>query len=325
MRKIILVSVVLAISYIAAAGRAAVININGLEVAFNRQGAVTLNDPGDYDWWYGCSPTSAGMIMGHYDVNGYGGASYDNLVPGGSAEDSTHGSGPYIVNSIIASQGHQYDFYGNVNGSPDRSTFVYDTGGGYGYGFGYSGEDIQQPTHSLDCLADFMGTSQDAYSNSNGSTTFWNYTDGRRLHDYEIFSAGPSYYQDSGMYGIHEYLEYAGYEIDSLFNQYILGHNGNTQGFTFDDYITEIDAGRPVMIHVAGHSMYGYGYDQATNEVLLHDTWSLGEHRMIWGNSYSGMDHYGVTALELVIPEPITMVLLSVGALLVLKRRSCNN
>ena len=28
----------------------------------------------DYEWWYGCSPTAAGMLMGHYDINGYGGS-----------------------------------------------------------------------------------------------------------------------------------------------------------------------------------------------------------------------------------------------------------
>ncbi|MDY7002187.1 MAG: hypothetical protein SVS15_10460, partial [Thermodesulfobacteriota bacterium] len=56
----------------------------------HQQGAVTLNGP-DYDWWHGCSPTSAGMMMGYYDREGYGGLSYNNLVPGVTAESSTYG------------------------------------------------------------------------------------------------------------------------------------------------------------------------------------------------------------------------------------------
>ena len=39
-----------------------------------------------YVWWYGCAPTSAGMMMGYYDQKGYGGLSYGNLVSGGTAE-----------------------------------------------------------------------------------------------------------------------------------------------------------------------------------------------------------------------------------------------
>ena len=31
------------------------------------QGANTLPNAPDYEWWYGCSPTSAGMMMGFYD------------------------------------------------------------------------------------------------------------------------------------------------------------------------------------------------------------------------------------------------------------------
>ena len=49
---------------------------------------VNLGGPA-YDWWYGCSPTSAGMMMGYYDIHGYAGQSYANLVPGGTAENST--------------------------------------------------------------------------------------------------------------------------------------------------------------------------------------------------------------------------------------------
>ena len=294
--------------------------VKGVEIAFHKQGStVTLSAPGDYDWWYGCSPTSTGMIMGHYDVHGYSGQSYNNLVPGGAAENSTFsGSGPFLANSVIASSGHQYDFYGNVDGSTDRSTFVYDTGGStVANGYGYSGEDLASPWHSFDSLADFMGTSQDSYGNWNGSTNFYYFTDGSPFAEADAFTygvAGPS-----GMYGIGEYLEYAGYDADVLYNQYI-DAAGKTYGFTFVEYMAEIDAGRPVMIHVEDHSMYGYGYDSDTTAVLLHDTWTGGEHSMTWGGTYSGLDHYGVTVLT-PIPEPATVALLGLGSLFLIRRK----
>ena len=53
------------------------------ELGFYQQGGIAKLEGPAYDWWYGCSPTSAGMMMGYYDRNGYGGLSYANLVRGG--------------------------------------------------------------------------------------------------------------------------------------------------------------------------------------------------------------------------------------------------
>jgi hypothetical protein len=231
-------------------------------IAFYKQGEVTLSNPGDYDWWYGCSPTSAGMIMGHYDVSGYNGHSYANLVPGGQAEDDTYGSGPYLANNAIASSGHINDFYGG--------------------GYGASSDDVAPPWHSFDCLADFMGTSQDNCENSNGSTTFYCFKNGAPFYESDALNYGLS--DLDGMYGIGEYLAYAGYDADTLYTQHIYTPS-TPLGFTFAQYIAEIDAGRPVIIQVKGHSMYGYGYEAANNTVLLHDTWTLGQHSMTWGGS----------------------------------------
>lgn len=78
------------------------------------------------------------------------------------------------------------------------------------------------------------------------------------------------------------------------------------------------------MIHVDGHAMYGYGYDKGdTQTVLLHDTRTPGEHSMVWGESYNGRAHLGVTVVKLTtvsaIPEPLTMIgvlgsILGIGA-----------
>jgi hypothetical protein len=267
---------------------------------------VQLADMTDYDWWYGCSPTSAGMMLGYYDRSGYDGLLYDDLVAGGVAEASNYGNPSARANGAIASAGHIADFW---------------------TGYGNSGDDPLASGHSFNSLADFMGTSQDAVGNSDGGTTFWNYDDGARLYASQLAASGTYYIERSGMIGIGEYIEYCGYGLaegdfsldysGNLFNQYV-DALGLTYGFSLADYIAEINAGRTVMIHVDGHSMVGYGYDdQDPTQILIRDTWTAGLHTMTWGGYYSGMIHYGVTAMEIaggaVVPLPSAVLLAAMG------------
>lgn len=274
-------------------------------------GAQLSNSP-NYDWWYGCSPTSAGMLMGYYDIHGYGGLQYTNLIPGGVAELSTFGNPSAIANDAIASNGHIADFW---------------------TGYGNSGDDPlasgRTRPDDFDSLADFMGTSQDNLgvgpngsniTNSDGSTTFWYYADGA-VTPYTVLAP---WADTSGMYGIYEYIDYCGYGVASLFNQYI-DALGLTYGFTYADYMLEIDAGRPVLIHTANHTMLGYGYDAASNLVYVYDTWDDSDGGgpyfdgqnpgfFTWGGSYGGADHVAVTVLQLsggVIPEPASILVWS--------------
>ncbi|GAB6163706.1 hypothetical protein JCM12298_28660 [Desulfothermus naphthae] len=245
---------------------------------------VKLSDVPDYDWWYGCAPTSAGMMMGYYDIHGYKGLSYDNLVPGGVAElttyPSTKGNWEYKAQNIIASQGHVDDFYSSGDGA--------------------SGDDADPPYHSFNSLADFMGTSQDSLGNPNGATTFYFKEDGSPLYVSDVYQWGPDSYNQSGMFGIWEYVDFRGYgshdpENDhTLFNQYVDTYTGE-KGFTFNDFMSEIDAGRVVLVHVEGHTMLGYGYDSDTQTIYIHDTWKKGDHTMTWGGNYDGHDLIGVT------------------------------
>ena len=283
----------------------------------------TLGNGGDYEWYYGCSPTSAGMLMGYYDRNGYDGLTYDNLVPGGVAETTTFpttGSG-HLVGNAIASSGHIADFW---------------------VGYGQSGNDPLASGRTIpddfNCLADFMGTSQDNLDTSNsihnpdGSTMFYSSGNSTPLTYTTIESSGYDYYNSSGMYGIYEYVTYAGYGVASLYHQNT--YNEYSGGFDFDDAKAEIDAGRPFLVHIEGHTMLGYGYDDPTDTLYVHDTWTEGQHEMIWDSNpmYSGGGHsdlalVSVTAMELtggVIPEPSTLVgLMSMAAVgLVLVRRN---
>ena len=248
---------------------------NGDILVAVHQGA-TMNVP-DYAWWYGCSPTSAGMLMGYYDINGYAGLHYSNLVPGGVADMNTFGTPGALVDYIIASPGHARDYW---------------------TGYGNKGDDPHpNGSHPFNCLADFMGTNQDSRGNSDGNTTFYFLLSGGRVTAQLIEEAGRAH--TSGMHGIGDYVWYAGYG-SGLFNQYIQGYDGNTLGFTWQQYKNEIDAGRPVIIQLDGHSMLGYGYS-GDSTVYVHDTWAGGTHTMTWGGIYTSPDgtqqlpHQGVT------------------------------
>jgi hypothetical protein len=271
---------------------------NNRKLDYHILGGTMANTP-DYEWWYGCSPTSAGMMMGYYDNNGY-----SNLVPG-VAEMDTHGNPGANVNNIIASSDHVADFYtGYMNSGDDPLA---------------SGRSIPS---GFNCLADFMGTSQDSVTNPDGASTFYNWNDGSPFYESDAFNYGVS--DKSGMYGIGEYIDYTGYDAQVLYNQYI-DNMGMMYGFTLAQYQAEIDAGKPVMIHIEGHSMLGYGYLDGTDTIQVRDTWASGgmfnNGLMTWGGYYGGSAHYAVTALT-IVPEPGSLALLALGLLLVRRRHS---
>ncbi len=293
------------------------------ELGFYRQGDVNLNGP-SYGWWYGCTATSAGMMMGYYDQKGYGGLNYTNLVPGGVAEVSTVYQDPArnaLVKDVIASQGHVNDYYRYWNGT----SFVPDNNAG-NTAYGGSGDDVAAPTHANNSLADFMGTNQDSVGNSNGSTTLYYFTNGVKLYAKDAFDYGIS--QSDGMYGMAEYLQYAGYGGNPAtdMNFFTAAIDAQAQfGFTFAEYKAEIDAGRVVMIQVEGHSMFGYGYNDP-GQIIFDDTWGGHNLLMNWGGSYSGMDQWGVTCFTpsggtSVVPLPPSVYFMGSGLLGLLASR----
>jgi hypothetical protein len=243
------------------------------------------------------------MMMGYYDINGYDGLNYDNLTPGGTAELSNYGNPGALANSMIASNGHIADFYHTPPG------------------YLGSGDDTYTG-RAFNSLADFMGSSQDSVGNVNGSTTFYYWSNGARTYAKDVYNGGVSDFD--GMFGMAEYFHYSGYSGDpstdtNFYSQYI-DTLGLTYGFTFADYMAEINAGRPVMIQVEGHSMFGYGYNDVNLTIYLHDTWSAGMHSMTWGGSYYGMYQYGVACFTPTtggggapVPEPCTLLLLGSG------------
>jgi len=277
--------------------------VPGRPPADHREPAVELPDPAfsdeiniltnvpAFDWSYGCSATSGAMIAGYYDngtyPNMYTGPANGGVVP---LNNSIWGSGECPLSAThqgydgLSVRGHVDDYWSSYGSTTDPYY-------GYWTEHGYA-----------DCTADYMGTNQYYnWQNTDGSTTFYYYTNGSPIYNY----TGCEPAQKDGCHGLKEFFESRGYSIQANgnYSQYIQGYNGNTQGFTFNQFKAEIDSGRPVMIQVAGHTMVGIGYDDSTNLVYIHDTWDYSNHSMTWGGSYSGMQHYGMSVFIL---EPVT-------------------
>jgi hypothetical protein len=109
-----------------------------------------------------------------------------------------------------------------------------------------------------------------------------------------------------GTYGRKRFYEARGYTVTDCYNQKT--DNIIAGGFSFAQFKAEIDAGRPVMLNLAGHTIVGVGYDDATKLVYLHDTWDYDNHTMIWGSSYSSMLLQSVSIVNLqgtTTPTPV--------------------
>ena len=248
---------------------------------------VTLSGVPAFNWCYGCSATSAAMMFGYYDRTGFPGM-YTGPVDGGVCPltNATWGYGESPLSAThmgkdgLATRGHVDDYWVGTGSSGDP----------------YLGNWTQH--EYADCTADYMGTSQyQNWRNTDGSTTFYFAGGNAPLYDYTGSEGGSTPRRD-GMHGMRLFAESRGYTVVQNYNQYIYGYGGVSAGFTFEQYCHEIDAGRPVVIQVIGHSMLGVGYD-TPGTVYLHDTWDHSMHSMTWGGSYSGMTHFGVGVLVL--------------------------
>jgi YD repeat-containing protein len=100
-----------------------------------------------------------------------------------------------------------------------------------------------------------------------------------------------------GTYGRKLFYEARGYTVTDCYSQKT--DNTITGGFSFAQYKAEIDAGRPVLLNLQGHSIVGVGYDDSSNTVYIHDTWDNSNHTMTWGGSYSGMALLSVSIVSL--------------------------
>ncbi len=235
-----------------------------------------------YDWVFGCSAVSGAMIAAWYDrgsyPNLYSGPTNGGVMPLTDTGWSTWSDGfeTYPNNPLVASH----------NGLDGRST----KGSIDDYWVSY-GSGAQDPyvtggwtQHTWgDAIGDYMKTSQLSYGNSDGSTTFWTYdTLPDKLTCAAMASGGIS--SKDGTYGRKLFYEARGYTVTDCYNQRTDNNGG---GFTLANYKAEIDAGHPVMLNLAGHTIVGYGYSDTT--VYIRDTWDNDPsetYTMPWGGSY---------------------------------------
>ncbi|MFO7948454.1 MAG: PEP-CTERM sorting domain-containing protein [Armatimonadota bacterium] len=279
---------------------------------------VFPGDPGDVllphvptsQWHYGCTATSAGMLFSYYDNFGYVDL-YDQPIPDTLDNDTT----------IIATDQHVADYweaYGNTGPDP------------------WEQEGREDHTWA-DCPADFLGTNQwkwdySSYpstdgtidSNSDGATSVWTRGDGEKLYD---FSPGTAYGtpDTSASHGMRLFAESRGYNILENYTQAVDGRVSG--GFSFSEYMSEIDSYNPVMLNVTGHTMLGMGYNTTNDTVYLHDTWSNSVQSMTWNSAYEGRDLQSVIVIHFdpsgQIPEPgsLTLVIIGLGAVCYRLRR----
>jgi hypothetical protein len=160
------------------------------------------------------------------------------------------------------------------------------------------------PQHTWgSAIGDYMKTSQSAYDNSDGSTSFYNYTSSnKKLTCSTMQSQGIA--DEDGTYGRKLFYEARGYTVSDCYSQRT--DNSISGGFSLANFKEQIDAGHPVFLNLEGHSVVGFGYDGST--IYIRDTWDSNPnnlHTMTWGGSYSGMALQSVSIVRLAsAPEP---------------------
>jgi len=264
--------------------------------------AVMLHEVPTSTWTYGCTATSAGMLFGYYDRNGYT-KMYSGATNGGLAPLTNLGQGDVPSSpitgacSIIATQsgfdgrtaaGHVDDYwisYGSSGPDPFSGNWTEHTWG--------------------ECTADYLGTNQWKWdfgldgtvdANTDGSTTYFSYNSASKLYDYTP-SSSYGMPQTEACHGLRLFAESRGYTVVENYTQKI--DTLYAGGFSFADLQTEINAGRPVLVHVTNHTMVAVGYDASSSTMYIHDTWDNRVHSMTWGGSYSGLAQKAMTVIKL--------------------------
>ena len=238
------------------------------------------------EYMYGCMPTSVGMLLGYYDLYGYNGKNLSNLINGTVALNSRGTDGnaydmdafDTVLGKAIASKGYVERFYGTYPEDELPYTFKGDT--------------TELNTDEWDCIADYLGTGQYWRGNGDKATTETSDT----LNDLytKNYSSGTITYGSitrtipwrsiSMQYGLDLYVQSRGYSLDRK-NTGSFKVDTNGGSFTFEKFMAEIDAGRPVIVSIEGHAMVAYGYNPSTREIIFDDCYDA-DQRMTWGSTY---------------------------------------
>jgi hypothetical protein len=247
-----------------------------------------------YNWVFGCSAVSGSMIGAYFDRNGlpniYTGPTNGGVMPMDNSVWGywTDGTGDAYPNNPLTAS-HLGTDGRTTKGSIDDYWVAYGSSAADPY---ITGDWSQHPWS--DAFGDYMKTSQSAWDNTDGATTFWGYLSGSKLTCASLESGG---YLDDGTLGRKQFYAARGYPVpaEECYNQKIdvlaVG------GFSFAQYKAKIDAGYPVFLNLAGHSVVGVGYADP-NTVYINDTWDYSTHSMTWGGSYAGMSMQSVSVAD---------------------------
>ena len=274
--------------------------------------SVILSEVPTAIWTYGCTGTTAGMLFGYYDRIGYpniyAGSANNGVCPltnlGQGCPDVEIGypiqGSCYIIATEqgldgITYKGHADDYWDYINNpGPDPCEGNWDE---HKWGL---------------CLSDYMGISQwkwdynlDGTIDNNidgGGINFYR-SNGQKDYDY-IPKKTYGLPQTSISYGMRLFAESRGYEVKECFTQQTNTRYGHEDGFTFNEFKAEIDAGRPVFTEWVlssggGHAMLGVGYNTESNSIFIHDTWDNDLHEVGWNQSYVGYNLICVTIIKL--------------------------
>lgn len=280
------------------------LGLNGL-IRIHSAENVLLTEMPDYSWHAGCFGTATGNLMGYWDRHGlpdlYTGPTANGVAPLNSIGPNES------IRSMWASQagldgrpagqfGHVDDYWGFYGDDDSNSYESTDPDPYLAAG---------RPEHPPDCLGDFIGASQNKWTNLNGecdgnidafAVTYWDLTGDKRAN-FIPPPQGAIPVRDIPS-GLLAWTQYRGYDC-VVFSQ-LSSFNPNIatgSGFTFEDLKREIDAGYPVMLFLQGfvdssrslpgmrranpdvHGMVAYGY------LVTEDGFKYARYKTSWGSS----------------------------------------
>jgi hypothetical protein len=306
----------------AAAGRWLLAGVAGLSVSLKAQFLedVALAEVPDYAWYAGCFGTAAGNLMGYWDRHGfpnfYTGPTDDGLAPlnsnlGNAGIRSMWASKAGFDGRPEDQPGHLDDYWENFEFA---STFESTAEDPYVL--------ADRPEHEPDCLGDFMGQSQNKWSDLGGECSgningyafvFWD-AEGARRENFQPLAQNGEPVRDIPS-GLKEWSKFRG--SDANVASQLVDINPATpagRGFKFEDLKAEIDAGYPVLLilqrhdqlsrdlpgnsraNPLAHSMVAYGY------LITLDGQALVRYRTSWASGNNAFNPWEPGAWEINLP-----------------------
>jgi hypothetical protein len=271
---------------------------------------ITITGVPDYGWYAGCFGTASGNLMGYWDRSGfpdfYTGPTGDSLAPLNTAGSNSGIRSMWA--SMAGFDGRPPDKPGHID---DYWTYFYNDDS---YSYESTLPDpylvAGRPEHEPDCIGDFIGASQNKWSDLAGECAgnidayafnFWDKQGALRIN----FTPPPL----NGIpvrdvqSGLRSWAQYRGYEA-SVSSQ-LVDVNPNIPpgtGFSFEDLKAEILRGYPVLLMLQNpnefsrnlggmrgnpniHAMLAYHVvimDDGTQLVQYRTSWATGEASGSW-------------------------------------------